>query len=175
MTALEKLGCWVIRTPVSRKRSRTKGIVAGEPGMPDLCLPALGWMEVKLPGKELDPDQVKWHARAEAHGIRVTTVRSVGEAVGVWKRWVGAGYEIFPVPGPRGKVVGGRDRRSRQTLATIKYEFKPLTSALIESVSERLTRAEDFAEAGNFREAFRRTHKILMDVLKRGMEVRKVK
>lgn len=83
---LEKLGYWVIRTPVSKKRG-WKSVNAGEPGMPDLCLPALGWGEVKLPGNDLDPDQVEWHARAHLHGIRTGVWHSLEEALRDVRAW----------------------------------------------------------------------------------------
>jgi hypothetical protein len=78
IVALQQMGVWVIRTAVSRKRGRG---FTGEPGMPDLCLPEYGWAELKLPGKDLEPDQVVWHDRARRRGIKVGVWRSVGEAV----------------------------------------------------------------------------------------------
>jgi hypothetical protein len=78
IVALQKMGVWVIRTAVSRKRGRG---LTGEPGMPDLCLPEYGWAEVKLPSNELQAEQVAWHDRARRRGIKVGTWRSVGEAV----------------------------------------------------------------------------------------------
>ena len=85
---LEKLGYWVIRTARSKKRG-FKSINTGEDGMPDLCLPALGWGEVKLPGKELEPDQIAWHARAHRHGIRTGVWHSLEEALRDAMAWSG--------------------------------------------------------------------------------------
>jgi len=84
IVALEQMGVWVIRTAVSSKHSRG---LTGEPGLPDLCLPAWGWLEVKLPGRELDPAQVSWHRRANALGIHTGTVHSVSEAMAYLKQW----------------------------------------------------------------------------------------
>lgn len=90
--ALEQMGVWVIRTAVSRKRSRGR---TGEPGMPDLCLVDLGhgwlcaggWLEVKLPGKELEPAQVAWAERAASSGVRCGVAHSIKEALVVLKRF----------------------------------------------------------------------------------------
>lgn len=86
MDALTRIGVWVIRSAVSVKRGRYS-INTGEPGLPDLCLPVYGWGEVKLPGKELDPDQVKWHERAKKEGVRVATWWSVADAVASVQQW----------------------------------------------------------------------------------------
>ncbi len=86
ITALEQLGEWVIRTGVSKKRGK-RGTNSGESGMPDLCLPELGWLEVKLPGEELSPKQVAWHEKAKRHGVRVAVVDSVWAAVSTRGRW----------------------------------------------------------------------------------------
>ena len=83
--ALQSLGFWVIRTAVKRKRSKV-GIRTGEPGMPDLWT-EYGWLEVKLPGNGLDPDQVTWHRKAERHAINVAMTTSVTESVAILRRW----------------------------------------------------------------------------------------
>ena len=77
--ALEAIDVWVIRQARSKKRG-WKSINTGEDGQPDLWT-ELGWMEVKLPGKDLDPDQVAWHAKAERRGVRATTVWSIEDAI----------------------------------------------------------------------------------------------
>ncbi len=91
--ALEGMGVWVVRTASAGKRS-SRGVKTGEPGIPDLHLVSLypandesGWLEVKLPGEDLSEDQIKWHARAQARGIRVETVFSVSQAVQVARLW----------------------------------------------------------------------------------------
>lgn len=76
---------WVIRTGVSGKRS-SRGQRTGERGMPDLWTP-YGWLEVKLPGRDLDPDQVEWHRKAKEHGVNVAVVRSPAEACQVVHGW----------------------------------------------------------------------------------------
>jgi hypothetical protein len=85
-SALEALGVWVIRTGVSVKRSN-RGTSSGVPGMPDLCLPKYGWIEVKQPGHTLSPRQLGWHERAKREGVRVATAYSVQDAVGILKAW----------------------------------------------------------------------------------------
>lgn len=87
VAALRQLGVWVIVMNVTRRRGK-RGVNCGEPGMPDLCLPALGWGEVKLPGNDLDPDQVAWHGKAMAGGVKTGTWHSIEEAVNdvmLWK------------------------------------------------------------------------------------------
>lgn len=84
--ALTLYGYWVIRSGVAMKRG-ARGTQSGEPGQPDLCLPALGWLEVKRPGEHLSPDQLKWHAKAREHGVRVATVTSHDEAVAMARAW----------------------------------------------------------------------------------------
>lgn len=83
--ALRSVGVWVIRTGVTRKRGYS-GTQSGEPGMPDLWTPH-GWLEVKLPGEALSPNQIAWHAKAKRHGVRVWTVDTVREAVTVVLGW----------------------------------------------------------------------------------------
>jgi len=82
--ALERLGHWVIRTQ-SRGRTGPRSVATGEPGLPDLMVLLRGghvaFLEVKRPTGRLSPEQVAWHERARAMGIRVAVVRSVPEAV----------------------------------------------------------------------------------------------
>lgn len=84
--ALRQMGVWVIVMNVTKRRG-SRGVNCGEPGMPDLCLPALGWGEVKLPGNDLDPDQVIWHEKARKGGVNVATWFSVGAAVETAQFW----------------------------------------------------------------------------------------
>ncbi len=85
---LTRLGVWVIRSGVSVKRGKG-GTHSGEPGQPDLCLPALGWLETKTKSGEPLPSQVAWHARAAREGVRVAIVRSLAEAIRVVQQWQG--------------------------------------------------------------------------------------
>ena len=78
--ALEKIGIWVIPMAVAGKRSN-RSVRTGEPGLPDLCLPTLGWLEVKIGDGELSEDQRKWHERAREEGVWVATAWSLEEAV----------------------------------------------------------------------------------------------
>jgi hypothetical protein len=84
--ALETAGVWVIRTGVSSKRG-SRGTTSGEVGLPDLCLPGLGWLEVKLPGGKLSPGQAAWHAKAGTRGIRVEVASTVLEALQIVTLW----------------------------------------------------------------------------------------
>lgn len=85
-TALRQLGVWVIRSGVTVKRGKG-GTQSGEPGQPDLCLPALGWLETKTREGEPSPLQLAWHDRARREGVRVAVVRSAQEAVRVVREW----------------------------------------------------------------------------------------
>jgi hypothetical protein len=84
--ALTAQGVWVIRIGTSNKRGKNYA-KSGEPGIPDLCLPALGWLEVKLPGKPLQADQVAWHAKARKLGVNVEVAHSVLEALTIVSMW----------------------------------------------------------------------------------------
>ncbi len=81
--ALQAMGCWVFRV----NSGRSGKVWLAPEGTPDLCLPALGWMEVKLPGKKPSVAQEVWHKRAEREGIRVAVVHSVEEAVSTFLAW----------------------------------------------------------------------------------------
>lgn len=84
--ALETCGVWVIRTQVVG-RNGARACATGERGMPDLCLPGFGWIEVKVGGGKLSADQIAWHSKAARYGVRVATVRSVSEAIKVVSAW----------------------------------------------------------------------------------------
>ena len=86
MRALRTCGVWVIRTQ-SSGRSGPRSVATGEPGMPDLYLPGLGHLEVKLPGGKVSEAQHEWHAKADRAGVRVAVVRSVSEAIKVAAAW----------------------------------------------------------------------------------------
>ena len=85
--ALATLGVWVIRVQAGIHRVRGGTLHCAEPGTPDLCLPALGFLEVKTDAGELSPVQLAWHARAAREGVRVAVVRSAAEAVRVVREW----------------------------------------------------------------------------------------
>lgn len=87
--ALEKSGVWVIRVQVKGGYGR-RSVATGEPGLPDLCLPELGWLEVKLPGGELSPAQAAWHARAASSGINVAIASTPIEALTIASIWKAA-------------------------------------------------------------------------------------
>jgi hypothetical protein len=85
--ALRQMGVWVIVMNVTRRRGK-RGVNCGEPGMPDLWT-EYGWLEVKLPGGELDPDQVAWHERAASRGVLARKVDSVSKALIICQQWRG--------------------------------------------------------------------------------------
>ena len=84
--AIEAIGVPVERVQTGMVRVRGGWMHLANDGTPDLWTP-LGWLEVKRPGEEPDPEQKQWHARAEAWGVRVAVVTSVREAVDVVMRW----------------------------------------------------------------------------------------
>lgn len=90
--ALEAAGFWVIRQQ-SSGRHGPRSVATGEPGIPDLRLPGLGDIEVKVPEEGVDPEdnrsseQIAWHERARANGMRVATVDSVASAMSVATGW----------------------------------------------------------------------------------------
>lgn len=85
LKALAQIGVWATRQARSKKRGY-KSINTGEDGQPDIWT-ELGWMEVKLPGNDLDPDQVAWHEKAKNRGVRVCTVWSVTDALRQAQAW----------------------------------------------------------------------------------------
>jgi hypothetical protein len=85
--ALATLGIWVIRVQSGTHRVRGGTLHCAEPGTPDLCLPGLGWLEVKTQGGALEASQVAWHQRATREGVNVAVVRSVEQAVRVVREW----------------------------------------------------------------------------------------
>jgi hypothetical protein len=87
--ALERCGFWVERVQAGSAKVRGGYARFAEKGTPDLLIvaPVYGWLEVKLPGEELNPNQVKWHARAKRQGVRVGTADSVDRALGFVQEW----------------------------------------------------------------------------------------
>lgn len=84
--ALHKLGFWVERTNAGKV---SDNIALLSKGTPDLLIvaPCYGWIEVKLPGEDLNENQRRWHHRANRAGVRVETVRSTREATSIAIRW----------------------------------------------------------------------------------------
>lgn len=85
--ALTSLGFWVIRVQAGIHRVRGGTLHCAEPGTPDLCLPALGWLEVKTQGGALEASQVAWHQRATREGVKFAVVRTVADAVSTVREW----------------------------------------------------------------------------------------
>lgn len=86
MATLAGLGVWVIRIGRVKRRPGLQAPECGEDGIPDLWT-ELGWIEVKEPGKGLDPDQETWHAKAVRRGVSVGVAHSVREAVELVNGW----------------------------------------------------------------------------------------
>lgn len=88
--ALESAGYWVERMQSGKAKVRRGYMQLCSPGTPDLLVVSpYGWLEVKVPGKKRNPDQIAWHARAKKLGIRVAVVTSAGDALAevlFWKR-----------------------------------------------------------------------------------------
>lgn len=81
--ALHRIGAWVFRV----NSGRSGKVWLAPEGTPDLCLPAVGWFEVKMPGKKPNVAQFCWHERAKKEGVRVAVVHSVAEAISVYLSW----------------------------------------------------------------------------------------
>lgn len=88
--ALESFGFWVERMQSGRsvkvRRGRMRLATAGTPDLL-IVAPVYGWIEVKLPGEELNENQLEWHARARRSGLRVATVDDPRKAVRVAMQW----------------------------------------------------------------------------------------
>jgi hypothetical protein len=90
LNALAGIGAWAIRIGRMKSRPGFPAPESGEDGIPDLMvlLPSgTAFLEVKMPGKTLDPDQVTWHAKAKRFGVRAAVAHSVREACEVVQRW----------------------------------------------------------------------------------------
>jgi hypothetical protein len=86
LDALERIRVWAVRMGVVVPRAGLQVPNSGEKGQPDIWC-HLGWIEVKLPGEDLEPDQVKWFAKAKRFGVRAAVAHSVREACEVVQRW----------------------------------------------------------------------------------------
>ncbi len=84
--ALESLGIWVIRLQV-KGNSGPRSCPTGEVGMPDLMLPGRGHVEVKCPGEDLSPGQVKWHKRAKEEGVNCGTAWTIADCIKLARKW----------------------------------------------------------------------------------------
>jgi len=93
LKAARGLGFWVVRTGRNSRKHRRDMAESGEDGIPDTQCVDLGWIEIKQPGEELDPDQIKWHQKALSRGVRVATAWSVREYVEILFRWRDGGEE----------------------------------------------------------------------------------
>ena len=85
--AMKQLSIWCIRVQAGVHRVKGGMLYCAEPGTPDLCLPGLGWLEIKTQEGELSPFQVAWHDRAARMNVNVAVVRSVEQAVRVVRQW----------------------------------------------------------------------------------------
>lgn len=83
---LEKLDFWVMNMNPATRRGR-RGVNSGEPGMPDLLLVGIGWIELKQPGNDLDPPQAEWHAKARLRNVRVATAWHLSEVLEIALSW----------------------------------------------------------------------------------------
>jgi hypothetical protein len=86
LDALARIRVWAVRMGVVAARAGLQIPTSGEKGQPDIWT-HLGWIECKLPGEDLDPDQVKWFAKAKIHGVRAAVAHSVVEACSIANRW----------------------------------------------------------------------------------------
>jgi hypothetical protein len=85
--AISKLGIPCERVNSGSHRVKRGYLHLATKGTPD-CWSALGWLEFKLPGEKLSPEQQAWHRRAKTWGVRVEVSHSVEETVAIVKRWL---------------------------------------------------------------------------------------
>lgn len=97
LDALLAIGAFAFRTNSSRGAMKVRGgwITLCPPGTPDIyvLLPPRGrslWLEVKTATGEERESQLAWRAKATRHGAIVETVRTVQEALSVYKAAIGA-------------------------------------------------------------------------------------
>jgi hypothetical protein len=83
---LTKLGYWAVRSARAKRRGR-RSINTGEDGFPDVTVVGLGYIEVKMLGKDLEEDQVDWHAKAKRRGVKVGTAWCVEDAIRIVRGW----------------------------------------------------------------------------------------
>lgn len=85
--------CWRVNAGVTvLGHGKARRVIRGAPaGTPDILgvLPGgrLFGLEVKTERGRLEDSQRKWHAVAEAFGVRVSVVRSVSQAMAVVTSW----------------------------------------------------------------------------------------
>lgn len=85
--ALLRAGFWVIRVQSGMVKVRRGFMHLAPVGTPDLHIIGEGWIEVKVPGQELKPEQALWHEKARRLGVRVEVAESAKEAVETALRW----------------------------------------------------------------------------------------
>jgi hypothetical protein len=66
-----RLGIWAFRVCAEAKRGRVPG---APKGTFDLCLPDLGWMEFKMRGKKMSPEQIEFQSRCRRRGVREAVI-----------------------------------------------------------------------------------------------------
>ncbi len=88
--ALARRGFWIERVNSGKTRVRRGWLYGASAGTPDILViaPAFGFLEVKTETGGLNPDQVAWHDKARAFGVRVEVVRSVEGALRTVEQWV---------------------------------------------------------------------------------------
>lgn len=92
LSALEASGYWAQRINSGKALLDADGkkrvVSMAKKGTPDiLVIDPYGWLEVKLIGQDLNADQKKWRDKALKRGVRVATVRAVGEALSIVSFW----------------------------------------------------------------------------------------
>jgi hypothetical protein len=87
--ALTVAGYWVERTNSGIAKVRGGFVHMCSAGTPDTLVvaPVYGWLETKTQVGKLSEEQLSWHERARAAGVRVATVRSVSQAIDAVKGW----------------------------------------------------------------------------------------
>jgi hypothetical protein len=84
-TALEAMGLRVLRLNSGKVKVSKGWMYLAPKGTPDLQVELRGgrvlWLEVKLPGEQLNADQVAEHERLTLNGHTVCVVRSPQEAI----------------------------------------------------------------------------------------------
>jgi hypothetical protein len=91
---LEAKGVPFERVQSGQLRVKRGRLHCASKGTPDYWS-ALGWIECKVPGGKLSPEQEAWHAEAKRWGVRVAVVTSGAETAEVLDRWLSAReYEL---------------------------------------------------------------------------------
>lgn len=89
LEGLKMRGVWSFRVGRNKRRGKSSGFApSGEDGVPDIWT-EYGWIEVKLPGEDLSPDQVAWHDKARRRGVNAGVARSGADAFDLIDAWKG--------------------------------------------------------------------------------------